>query len=400
VTELRIGIIGLGRAGGSMVPGLAAHPRVRLTAASDLRAEAIEKFAVEFEAEAYPNAEDLCRSDNVDVVFVATPHQDHARHVLMALENGKHVVVEKPMALTLEDCDRMIEAADRNGVHLLTDRGSGGFSPPILKIREIVASGELGRLGMVQTMNYKGFLYAPRRPEELDTNQGGGIIYNQVPHQIDVVRLIGGGLVRSVRAMTGVWDISRPTEGAHASYLEFEDGAAATVVFNGYGHFDSDEFHFWIGEGGQEKNPEGSDQERTALRAAMAGGLTPEQEAALKTSTGYGGERQRRSQAGAPHHPHFGVTIASCERGDLRPSPDGVLIYAGGEKREIPLSVQDRDAKVVDDLLRAIEGRPVIRDGRWGKATLEVCLAILESSRERREIYLKHQVPVPDAAIS
>jgi phthalate 4,5-cis-dihydrodiol dehydrogenase len=51
---------------------------------------------------------------------------------------------------------------------------------------------------------------------------------------------------------------------------------------------------------------------------------------------------------------------------------------------------------VVDDLLRAIEGRPVIRDGRWGKATLEVCLAILQSSRERKEIYLKHQVPAPE----
>lgn len=400
MNDLRVGIIGLGRAGGSMIPGLANHPRVRLTAASDLRPEALEKFAVEFEAEVYPDAQDLCRSSNVDVVFVATPHQDHVRHVLMAVEHGKHAVVEKPMALTLEDCDLMIDAADRNGVHLLTDRGSGGFSPPILKIRQLVASGELGRLGMVQTMNYKGFLYAPRRPEELDTALGGGIIYNQVPHQIDIVRLIGGGMVRSVRAMTGVWDASRPTEGAHASYLEFEDGAAATVVFNGYGHFDSDEFHFWIGEGGQEKDPERADRERADLRAAMTQTLSPADEAALKASTGYGGTRQRRAQAGAPHHPHFGVTIASCERGDLRPSADGVLVYAGGQKREIPLPVQDRDAKVVDELLALLEhGKPVIRDGRWGKATLEVCLAILQSSRERREIYLKHQVPVPDAAL-
>lgn len=384
-----------------MIPGIAAHPRVRFTAASDLRREALAKFAVEFEAEVYPNAEDLCRSDNVDVVFVATPHQDHATHVLLAAENGKHVVVEKPMALTLEDCDAMIDAADRNGVRLLTDRGSGGFSPPILKIRQIISSGELGALGMVQTSNYKGFLYAPRRPEELDTSLGGGIIFNQVPHQIDVVRLIGGGLVRSVRSMTGVWDPSRPTEGAHATYLEFEDGAAATVIFNGYGHFDSDEFHWWIGEGGQPKNPERSDQERAEVRAAMAGVTNPEQEAALKASTGYGGARQRGGQSGAQHHPHFGVTIASCQRGDLRPSADGVLIYSGGEKREITLPIQDREARVLDELIGAIEeSKPVIRDGRWGKATLEVCLAILQSSRERREIYLNHQVPIPDVAVA
>ncbi len=383
-----------------MIPGIAAHPGVKFTAASDLRREALEKFAVDFEADVYPDAEDLCNSDNVDIVFVATPHQDHARHALLAMATGKHVVVEKPMALTLADCDLMIEAADRNGVQLLTDRGSGGFSPPILKMRQIITSGEIGPLGMVQTSNYKGFLYAPRRPEELDTNQGGGIIYNQTPHQIDVVRLIGGGMVRSVRAMTGVWDSSRPTEGALMAYLEFEDGAAATVSFNGYGHFDSDEFHFWIGEGGQTKNPERSDRERSDVRAAMAGVTNPEQEAALKASTGYGGARQRGGQSGAQHHPHFGITLASCHRGDLRPSADGVYVYSRGEQREITLPIQDREGRVLDELIGAITANlPVIRDGRWGKATLEVCLAILQSSRERREIFLQHQVPVLDAAV-
>jgi phthalate 4,5-cis-dihydrodiol dehydrogenase len=398
---LRVGIIGLGRAGASMVPGIAAHPRVRITAGSDLRREALEKFALEFEAEVYADAEGVCRSPNVDVVFVATPHQDHAKHAILAALDGKHVIVEKPMALTLEDCDAMIEAADRAGVLLLTDRGSQGFSPPILAIRRIVTSGELGPLGMIQTSNYKSFLYQPRRPEELDTRQGGGIIYNQVPHQIDIVRLIGGGLVRSVRAMAGVWDETRPTEGAQVAFLEFEDGAAASVIFNGYGHFDSDEFHFWIGEGGQERDPTRRDAEREALRQAMQAARTPEEEAALKASTGFGGQRQRSPQHGAQHHPHFGVTLVSCHRGDLRPSADGVFVYQRGEQREVPVPVYDREGKVIDELLAALEhDRPVIRDGRWGKATLEVCLAILQSSRERREITLSHQVPVPDAALT
>src|SRR3954454_15202339 len=98
---LRVGIIGLGRAGASLIPGVAQHPGVKITAGSDLRREALEKFALEFEAEVYEDAADLCLSKNVDAVFVATPHQDHVAHAIMAAECGKHVIVEKPMALTL-----------------------------------------------------------------------------------------------------------------------------------------------------------------------------------------------------------------------------------------------------------------------------------------------------------
>ena len=67
---------------------------------------------------------------------------------------------------------------------------------------------------MINSFNYTNFLYRPRRPEELDTAQGGGILFNQVPHQIDIARLLGGGLVRSVRAQTTVLDPARPTEGS------------------------------------------------------------------------------------------------------------------------------------------------------------------------------------------
>lgn len=266
MTVIRFGIAGLGRAGSSIIEALARDPRVRFTAASDVRKEPLEVFAREFEAETYERAEDMCASPNVDAVIVATPHQCHAENVIAAAENRKHVIVEKPMALTLEDCDAMIALTERNGVRILVGRGSHGFDPPVVKIHEVVRSGEVGRLGMVHTWNYGGFLYRPRRPEELDTAQGGGIIFNQVPHQVDIARVIGGGLVRSVRSMTGVWDPQRPTEGAHATFLEFQDGAAATIVYNAYDHFDTDEFHFWIGEGGQPRQPERYGEARRALR--------------------------------------------------------------------------------------------------------------------------------------
>jgi phthalate 4,5-cis-dihydrodiol dehydrogenase len=300
------------------------------------------------------------------------------------------------MSLTLADCDTMIAATEQAGTRLVIGH-SQAYSPPVLTIRDVVRSGELGRLGMINTWNYKDLVYTPRRPEELDPANGGGAIYNQAPHQVDTVRWIGGGLVRSVRAMTGIWDPARPIEGAYNAFLEFEDGASATVAFNGYGRFDTDEFHFWIGEGGQPKPPERYGNARRELE-----GLKRDEEAAVKAALAYGGTRQRAIEFGGAasegYHPHFGVLLVSCERGDLRPSPRGVFVYDDRGRREIPVPVSAAGKfEVVDELYQAVaHDRAVRHDGRWGKATLEVCLAILESGRERCEVRLAHQVPTPD----
>ena len=81
------------------------------------------------------------------------------------------------MALSLADCDAMIEAVDRAGVRMVVGH-THSFDPPVAKMREIIRSGELGRLAMINTFYYSSFLYRPRRPEELRTELGGGIIYN------------------------------------------------------------------------------------------------------------------------------------------------------------------------------------------------------------------------------
>ena len=388
---LRLGLIGLGRAATSMLSSFLVHPHVTLTAGADLRKDALEKFALQFGAETYQDAEDLCKSHNVDAVYIATPHQCHAAHAVMAASCGKHVIVEKPMALTLEDCDVMNAAAERYGIKLLVGH-THSFDPPILAVRDIIKNGDMGRLRMIHTWNFTNFLYRPRRPEELDTNLGGGIVFNQLPHQVDIVRFIGGGMVRSVRSMVGVWDSSRPTEGSHATYLEFADGVPATIVYSGYDHFDTDELHFWIGEGGQPKKPDQHGQARRSL----SGTRSPEQEAQQKASTGFGGRHQRQRDSSEAHHPHFGITIVSCDKGDLRPASDGVIVYGNEGKQEIVLPpVKASKEKVIEEFYNAVvDDRPLIHDGRWGKATLEVCLAVLRSAHERREIYLSHQVPL------
>src|ERR1043165_225017 len=245
--RLRLGVAGLGRAFPVMLPTFVADSRVVLVAAADPRAPARERFAAEVSAQAYEPVEELCADPAGAVVYVATPHQHHAAHAILAARHGKHALVEKPMAIALEDCAAMIDAGKRAGVHLVVGH-SHSFDAPILRTRDLIASGAFGAVRMITALNYTDFLRRPRRPEELDTRQGGGAVFNQAAHQVDIVRLLGGGRVRSVRAATGAWDGRRPTEGAYSALLTFADGAFASLTYGGYGNFDSGEFQGWAGE--------------------------------------------------------------------------------------------------------------------------------------------------------
>jgi phthalate 4,5-cis-dihydrodiol dehydrogenase len=385
--KLRIGVAGLGRAFAAMLPTFAADPRVALVAAADPRGEARARFAAQFAGTAHARVEDLCADSAVEIVYVATPHQFHAAHGVLAAEHGKHLLIEKPLALTLEDCDAVIAAANRAGVRLVVGH-SHSFDAPILRLRALIGSGAFGPVRMITAFNYTDYLYRPRRPEELDTAQGGGAVFNQAAHQVDVVRLIGGGQVKSVRAATGAWDEARPTEGAYAALLTFADGVFASLAYNGYGRFDSDEFSGSIGEMGQAKTPYAG-----ATRARFASAAD---EVAFKAARNYGGADYRAPPA-ATAHQHFGTIVVSCTEADLRPLPTGVMIYQDGDARLEPLPPPKVPrAEVIDELYAAVvHGASPLHDGPWAAATLEVLLAILRSARDGREVALAQQVAVP-----
>jgi phthalate 4,5-cis-dihydrodiol dehydrogenase len=229
----------------------------------------------------------------------------------------------------------------------------------------------------------------------MDTARGGGVAYIQAPHQVDVLRLIGGGLVRSVRAMAGVWDAERPTEGSFTAYLEFQDGTPATMVYSGYGYFDSAELHHWVGERGQPRAAETNARTHASYRARRAEAAS-DAEAAGRDAARYGGTPRAGASPDPPHQFFFGLTLVSCQRGDLRQSADGVYVYDAHGRHEVavPTTPTGNDA-TVDAVYEAVaHDRPPLHDGRWGRATLEVCTSILQSARERREIYLTRQTPV------
>src|SRR4051794_17646633 len=102
-----IGAAGLGRAFSFMLPTLAADPRVKLIAAADPRAEARRQFEADCGGRTYATVEELCADSNVEVVYIATPHQFHAEHARVAFNAGKHALIEKPMALNLDECRNM-----------------------------------------------------------------------------------------------------------------------------------------------------------------------------------------------------------------------------------------------------------------------------------------------------
>ena len=334
--RLRLGIAGLGRAFTLMLPTLVAHPRVELVAAADPRAEARARFAREHDARVHADVDALCADGDVDAVYVATPHEHHAAHAIAAASRGKHVLVEKPMAVTLEETDAMIAAARNAGVHLVVGH-SHSFDAPVLRAREIVAGGSLGRVRMITAMNFTDFLYRPRRAEELDTARGGGVVFSQAAHQVDIVRLLAGGVARSVRTLTGSWDAARPTEGAYAALLTFADGTFASLTYSGYGHFDSDELCGWVGETGFAKSPE----QYGSARRALAQSAGAHSEAAAKNARNYGGDAYV-APVERPWHEHFGLVIASCERGDVRPTPQGVMVYS--DARHLRLVERDQVA--------------------------------------------------------
>lgn len=396
---LRLGIAGLGVASTMILPGVEKFPHARIVAAADPRRGALDAFEREYQGRTHGNVDALCADPDVDVIWVATPNQFHCQHTVMAAEHGKHVICTKPMALTVEECEQMCEAAERNGVKLLCGQ-TYSMSPDVQAMWEVARSGELGRLIGINCWFHTDWLIKPRVAEETDEALGGGVVFRHAPHLIDTVRLLGGGLVRSVRGNVGRWMKERPCPGNFSAFLEFDDGTPATIAYNGYGYFDTSELTWGIG------NRMYSEEERIPVRRALRQGEINVDDAkegmrfgaAASDATSRGSGASTAAAAGTRAHiPWFGIIVASFERGDVRQSPNGVYVYGDDGRREIEVhgdrGIGTLEMKEMYESLTA--GRPITHNGRWAMATAEVGNAIVRSGHERREIMLTHQCPLP-----
>ncbi len=376
---MRIGVAGLGAASSQILPCIGEVAEASLAAGADTRPEAREQFSRKWGLPSFESVEEMARSPDVDVVWVCTPNPLHCAHTVAAANAGKHVICEKPMAVTIEQCTQMIEAADRAGVLLLQGH-SKIFDPPVKKMREVVASGRLGKVIQIDSMMYNDWMQRPRLASEVETKLGGGVVYRQGPHIVDIVRYIAGGDSISVRGTAGRRDPNFDTEGNFSALIDFASGAVAHVSFNGYGFFDVTELTWDIGESGEN---------RAAMRAPK-----PRRTSPMPAQEKYDYltkliERDGSTYPQGESQPFFGLTIVSCERGVIRQSPDGLFVYDENGCEEILIRDNPGRAAELIELRDALnEGRDCFPNGRWGRATLEVCLGILQSGRERKEVQL------------
>ncbi len=385
---VRVGVIGLGRGFMLMLPVFRKDARVRLVAACAPRETSRQAFQEEFGGRVYKDVEALCADPEVELVYIATPHQMHADHAVAAARAGKHILIDKPLAIEMSDGRRIAEAAEKAGVHVIVGP-SHSFDRPVQQARDIIRSGELGRVRMIQAFNYTDFLYRPRRPEELRTSEGGGVVFSQGVHQVDIVRLLAGGMGTRLVALTGSWDPARPTEGAYSALMSFANGCLATLTYSGYAHFDSDVWMDGIGELGHLKSPNGYGAARMALSRVKS----PEEEAALKTTRTYGaGDAPKQ----ADQYEHFGPVIVLCDRGDLRLVPSGLHVYGDFERKFVPApAFETARTEVIDALVATVRhGRPAAQTARWGLASLEACHAIIRSAETGSYVDLVEQVSI------
>ena len=383
---IRLGVIGLGAAGQAFLPAIAAHPGFRLAAVCDARADPVAEAAVLYGARGYTSVEGLLGDGALDAIYIGTPTDLHLAHATAALEAGFPVLLEKPMAVTSIEAHGLADLAAARGL-ALTVGHSHSHDLPIREMRRIIASGRLGAPRMINTWAFTDWVYRPRRPEELRPDLGGGVTFRQGAHQFDILCALALAPVSRVKAQVFDFDPARRTTGAHCVMLDFENGVAGSAVYNGYGFFQTAELTGGSGEWGFPHAAPGVHPRRAAQ-------ADPAAELARKQARARGAIRND-----APFQPQFGLTLASCEAGDLRQSPEGLILYtdAGREELVLPTTLSPRHL-VLDEFAAAVAGETVLHDARHGAAVIAICEAVHRSAEEGREIALDRHGPPAGAA--
>lgn len=200
-----------------------------LVAVCDVDAEKAGKVAERFGVATYTDMDEMMRNEDVDVVVVLTPSGMHAEHVINLAKYGKHIVVEKPMALTLDDADAMIRACDDNSCKLFVVK-QNRFNLPVVKLREALEQKRFGKLvlGTVRVRWARHQAYYDQDSWRGTWHLDGGVLTNQASHHVDLLEWMMGD-VESVfaKATTALADIE--TEDTAVVTLKFRNGALGII---------------------------------------------------------------------------------------------------------------------------------------------------------------------------
>lgn len=227
---LRFGIVGCGSVAAFHAQAIENTPGAVLTACCSGNPQKARTFAAAHGARAFDTLEELLAGP-VDAVCLCTPSGLHARQALEAMAAGKHVVVEKPMSLTLEDADRVLAAARQTGRKVCVI-SQLRFQPAVQAVRQALDAGAFGRLVCVNlSMNYyrSEAYYQAGGWRGTWAMDGGGALMNQGIHGVDLLRWLMGP-VTGIRASVLTRAHAIEVEDTAAALLEFENGAVGTLT--------------------------------------------------------------------------------------------------------------------------------------------------------------------------
>jgi predicted dehydrogenase len=340
-----IGIVGTGVIAATHAAAIAAVPGARLVAVTDAVPERAAAFAATHGGAAEPSLDALLARDDIDVVAVCVPSGLHAEVGVQAAAAGKHLVVEKPIDVSLAAADRLIDAADAAGV-ALTVISQHRFDSGLVELRGLIDDGVLGRLvlGEASTKWYRSQDYYDSGSWRGTWALDGGSLMNQGIHYVDLLRWTMGP-VTEVSAICATQGHQVEAEDTALAVLRFASGAVGTIVsstavFPGF--------------------PQ-------RLEVSGTGGTVVVED----------GEIVQRA-----------FTSDSPEPGPHGTQPPGPTAGPGAAANAAALDVASHAAQIAD-LLTAVErGREPSVTGRSGRDALEVVCAVYESAREGRPVVL------------
>ena len=232
---LKIAIVGTGIIVKSHLKAFAQLDDIELVAVCDINEEKAKAYSEEYGVPYFLDYKEMPGKVDFDAVILNLPHGLHCPVSEFFLDAGKHVLVEKPMANTVEECDRMIAAAKRNNKKLAVGHIQR-FMPSIKTVKQIYESGELGKLCMYtenRTVNY----FDPSRPRWfLDKKMaGGGVVMNYGAHAFDkLFSIMGDVKITSLDSQCANYQNDATIEGHAQFFAKFDNGVTAAITFSGY----------------------------------------------------------------------------------------------------------------------------------------------------------------------
>ena len=340
-----IGIVGTGVIATTHAEAIAAIPGARLVAVTDVMPERAVEFAESRDCAVEPSLDALLARDDIDVVSVCVPSGLHAEVGVQVAAAGKHLVVEKPIDVSLAAADRLIEAVDAAGV-ALTVISQHRFDSGLVELRGLIDDGVLGRLllGEASTKWYRSQGYYDSGPWRGTWALDGGSLMNQGIHYVDLLRWTMGPIVE-VSAIYATEDHQVEVEDTALAVLRFTSGAVGTIVsstavFPGFAQ---------------------------RLEVSGTGGTVLIEDGEIVRS------------AFTSDSPDPGL------RGTRLPRPASA---EGAAANAAALGVASHAAQIADLLTAVEQGREPSVTGRDGRDTLEVVLAVYQSAREGRPVVL------------